>query len=307
MIKFVFLIFTFIYTYAVEPISPIPQEVDYNMKKALLGKKLFSDTILSKDRTVSCASCHDIENGGADTRTISLGVNGKKGKIQSPTVLNAKYNFVQFWNGRAENLEKQAHGSLTDPLEHNMDPKEIEKRLNDSEFYKEQFQKVYEKSEIKYNMVLETISEFEKALTTPNAKFDRYLRGEIELSQNEKSGYELFKKYGCITCHNGVNLGGNSYQKMGIFIEYGFDDMYPDRHKVTKKEIDKNVYKVPTLRNISKTAPYFHDGSAHTLKDAVIMMSLHNLGIIIKEQDADNIVDFLNTLDGDKPAILDSM
>jgi cytochrome c peroxidase len=288
-----------------EPISPIPLTVDYDKKKALLGKELFSDTLLSKDNSVSCLSCHNIYNGGADEREVSMGFNGELGNIQSPTVLNARYNFKQFWNGRAANLYEQAGGPLHNPVEHNMDEKIIEERLNASSEYKAKFLEVFGVSKITYPLVLEAIVEFENALITPNAKFDKYLRGEIELSLDEKEGYRLFKQYGCITCHNGINIGGNSFQQMGTFIEYKSSKDYPDRSLITHKKEHKNVFKVPSLRNIALSAPYFHDASSKTLKDAVLNMSHYNLGIKLPEHEVEHIVLFLKTLTGERPPILD--
>jgi len=305
MLKLIIFITIFITINAKEPISPIPLGIDYDKEKALLGKRLFFDVILSKDKSVSCLSCHNVYDGGADSNSVSVGFDERKGNIQSPTVLNARYNFTQFWNGRAENLTEQADGPLMNPNEHNMNQKIIEKRMNNSVSYKKDFKKVFHINYIEYKFVLEAIVEFEKALTTPNARFDKYLRGEIELSTSERKGYKLFKHYGCITCHNGVNVGGNSFQKIGIFIEYTSDNKYPDRSTITHKKIDKNVFKVPTLRNIVKTAPYFHDASAKDLQVAIHSMSKHNLGIIIQNNDINCIIKFLESLTGEQAKILD--
>lgn len=288
---------------AIEPITPIPKSVYVNQEKALLGKALFLDTILSKDNSTACVSCHNIYEGGADARVVSQGFQGRKGNIQAPTVFNARYNFKQFWNGRANNLLEQASGPINNPAEHNMNPQEIEKRLNNSSTYKKSFKKVYGVNRITYKLVLDAIVEFENTLITPNCKLDKALRSEATLTKEELEGYILFKQYGCITCHNGLNIGGNSFQKMGTFIEYKNKAKYPDRSQVTDSRF-YNVFKVPTLRNISKTAPYFHDGSAKTLKEAVKMMSRHNLGIELKDEEIEKIVKFLNTLTGEKPEIL---
>lgn len=288
---------------AIEPITPIPKSVYVNQEKALLGKALFLDTILSKDNSTACVSCHNIYEGGADARVVSQGFQGRKGNIQAPTVFNARYNFKQFWNGRANNLLEQASGPINNPAEHNMNPQEIEKRLNNSSTYKKSFKKVYGVNRITYKLVLDAIVEFENTLITPNCKLDKALRSEATLTKEEQEGYILFKQYGCITCHNGLNIGGNSFQKMGTFIEYKNKAKYPDRSQVTDSRF-YNVFKVPTLRNISKTAPYFHDGSAKTLKEAVKMMSRHNLGIELKDEEIEKIVKFLNTLTGEKPEIL---
>jgi cytochrome c peroxidase len=306
MYKFILsLFFIAIGVHAYEPISPIPIEDVGDIKKARLGKELFFDTILSKDNSTACLSCHDVFNGGADSKIVSVGFENKKGNIQSPTVLNAKYNFRQFWNGRAANLLEQADGPMNNPAEHNMNPKAIEERLNSSEKYKKKFEEVYGVSRIKYGLVLDAIVEFEKTLTTPNSKFDKFLRQEAELNPDEKEGYALFKQFGCITCHNGVNIGANSFQKMGTFLEYKSNSTYPDRFAITKKESHKNVFKVPTLRNITLTSPYFHDGSVKTLNEALEIMSKYNLGQSFSKEETEKIISFLETLKGETPKILE--
>jgi len=304
MIKYILLFLT-TFILANEPITPIPKNIYVDIEKAKLGKELFFETTLSKDNSTSCFSCHNIYEGGADSRKVSTGFNNQKGDIQSPTVLNARYNFKQFWNGRADNLTEQANGPINNPVEHNMNKESIEKILNNSE-YKNKFKKIFGTSSVKYKNVIEAIVEFEKALTTPNSKFDKYLRDEYTLSKDEKNGYILFKQYGCITCHNGINIGGNSYQKMGTFLEYQNIQKYPDRSNITKHKHDVNVFKVPTLRNISKTAPYFHDGVAETLTESIEIMAKHNLGIEMSKKEIKHMVSFLKTLDGDRPHILDT-
>jgi len=304
MLKYIFLtLLLSILSFAKEPIVPIPKTVSFDKQKALLGKKLFYDTRLSEDSTICCNSCHNLSDGGADPATVSYGVKGHKGNIQSPTVYNARYNFKQFWNGRANDLKEQAAGPLNNPNEHGMNPKLIEQRLNNSKTYKKLFKAVYKTKHISYSQVLDAIVEFEKALITPNAKFDKYLRKEAKLTPQEQEGYALFKQYGCITCHNGINVGGNSFQKMGTFFPYDTNASYPDRAEVLHNKNYRNVYKVPTLRNIALTAPYFHDGSATTLLQAVQKMSYHNLGIEIPKEDAQKIVAFLKTLTGEMPKI----
>lgn len=285
-------------------IAPLPQSVEYDSAKAALGRELFTDTILSRDKTVACVSCHSFEHGGADPRPVSFGVKGRKGNIQSPTVYNARFNFKQFWNGRAENLEEQADGPIHNPMEMAIDRDIVVARLNRSPHYPGKFRLVYGPGPITYAKVIDAIVEFEKALVTPDSKFDRYLRHETTLTPLEAEGYRRFKEYGCTTCHNGINIGGNSFQKMGLFVPYHFDVDVPDRFAVTKKEKHKNVYKVPTLRNIALTAPYFHDASSPTLEDAVKKMSHHNLGNEMSEEDVKAIVAFLKTLTGNPPAVL---
>lgn len=304
MLKLLLLFFTFINIYSKEPISPIPLKTDINIQKAKLGKELFLDTLLSKDNSTACVNCHNIYTGGADSNVVSFGFNSMQGNIQSPTVFNAVYNFKQFWNGRVNNLYEQVKGPLENPVEHNLNPKLLEKRLNSSKHYKKIFKNLYGVTKIRYENIIDAIVEFEKGLTTPNSKFDKYLRGEINLDNNEKNGYKLFKQYGCITCHNGINVGSNSFQKMGTFIEYKSKNSYPDKESITHKKIHHNVFKVPTLRNINLTAPYFHDGSAKTLTEAIKTMAKHNLGVELTKKEVKNLLSFLNTLEGEKPAIL---
>ena len=306
--KKIFLVIIALYLFA-EPIRPVPKFIIYNKDKALLGKMLFFDPVLSRDNKISCASCHSPACGGADCRQFSIGVFGRIDKpMNSPTVYNAVFNCWQFWNGRAKTLADQAKMANHDPNEMGMDKKTLEKKINAIPKYKAMFKNIYNKDYITDDMVYDAIAEFEKALITPNCKFDRYLRGEKNaLNEKEKRGYFLFKSYGCITCHNGVNLGGNSFQKLGIFIEGIKIPRGLDRYYVTRREDDKYVYKVPTLRNIALTAPYFHDGSVKTLKEAIILMGKYNLGIKIPPKDVDDIEAFLKTLTGEEPKILKSV
>jgi cytochrome c peroxidase len=286
-----------------EPIVPIPRHLSYDKAKAQLGKLLFMDPQISADGTVSCLSCHSFDHGGADPRPVSIGVHGAKGNANAPTVYNAYFNFRQFWNGRARDLKDQANGPLHNPVEMDMVPKEIETYLRRNDYYEESFRRIYGR-EPTYDDMLDAIAEFEKALFTPDCKFDYYLRGAGELSALEAKGYRLFKTLGCITCHNGVNIGGNSFQKFGLIHPYLWKPAFPDRYDITRNPADKNVYKVPTLRNIALTAPYFHDGSAATLKEALRKMAYHNLGFELNRSEIEAIEAFLRTLTGKTPAIV---
>ena len=283
--------------FAGDVILPITNKVDYDKQKAQIGQELFFDPILSKDKTISCASCHKPSHGWADDTKVSYGVGGAKGKINSPTVLNAVYNFKQLWNGGAKDLKDQVKGPIHNQHEMNMSNEQVEKRLNNNSRYKEEFKEVYHTDHISYDNVLDAISEFEKTLITPNSKFDKYLKGEVELTEDEKKGSVLFKSLGCVTCHNGTNIGGNSFQKIGIVIEY--KNCFKDKYEITKREFDRCVYKVPTLRNIELTSPYFHDGSAKTLEGAIKKMSYHNLGFEIEDDKVKYIKAFLKTLTGE--------
>ncbi len=286
-----------------EPIRPIPRHVDYDVKKAELGLSLFLDPKLSADGTVACVSCHSFDHGGADPRPVSIGVHGKKGNANAPTVYNAYFNFRQFWNGRAKDLKEQADGPIHNPVEMAMDHDKITAYLRKNRLYAGKFLEIYHRKPT-FDDTLDAIAEFEKALFTPDCKFDRYLRGEVRLTAMEQKGYALFKKLGCITCHNGINIGGNSYQKMGLIIPYHWSPTAPDRYAVTRNPVDKNVYKVPTLRNVALTAPYFHDGSTHTLKNALTTMGYHNLGFDLDAAEIEALIAYLKTLTGKKPAIL---
>jgi len=299
--KKVLLFFIPIFILAQEVITPI-YKVTYNKQKALLGKKLFFDKSFSADGTISCASCHKPEYGSADIRPVSIGVYGKKGDIQSPPVYNAVFNFRQFWNGSAKNLFTQIDGPIHNSFEMGLDNKKVEKILNSNKEYKKIFKKIYHTDYITYDMFKDAIVEFEKALVTLDSKFDLYLKGKVKLTKKEAKGYKLFKSYGCITCHNGVNVGGNSFEKIGVI--YHIKNRIGDRYEITKKEEDKFVYKVPSLRNIALTAPYFHTGNVYDLESAVNIMAYHNLGLHLKKEEVDDIVAFLKTLTGKTPKIL---
>lgn len=288
---------------ASEPITPIPESIPYDKTKAALGKKLFFDTILSKDKTLSCASCHSFAHGGADGKEVSIGVNNHQGSLNSPTVFNAVFNFSQFWNGRAKDLAEQALGPIHNPIEMGLSLEEAIQRLQHDERYQQEFASITKHSTITQNDLAQMIAEFEKTLITPNAKFDRYLLGKTTLSDEEMKGYMLFKTLGCVMCHNGINVGGNSYQKLGAIIPTERQEMIDDRYALTNRESDKNVFKVPTLRNIALTAPYFHDGKVATLNEAITKMLYHNLGVNLSDETVDALVAFLQTLTGDMPTI----
>lgn len=284
--------------YGVEPILPIPQSIPHDKAKAALGKKLFFDPILSRDYSITCASCHDFSKGGADAQNVSTGVYQQKGSMNAPTVLNSVFNFTQFWNGRAKNLTEQALGPIHNPVEMGLTPTESALRIQHDPSYSKAFSKIIGPRTITVNDIAGMIAEYEKTLITPNGKFDLYLRGKGSLTPKEMEGYQLFKTLGCVSCHNGINVGGNSYQKMGAILSIERIAKTDDRYALTHRERDKNVFKVPTLRNIVLTAPYFHDGSAVTLREAIQKMSYHNLGIKLSEKEIDPLLSFLNTLTG---------
>jgi len=294
---YIFLIFSLSYS---EPISPIPLKITTDNKKVALGSKLFFDTILSKDNTISCATCHRMDMGGADGLPMSFGINGQIGNINTPTVFNSTFNFVQFWDGRAKNLQEQAIGPIENPVEmgHNID--NIVEILKSTEYHK-LFKAIYKDGVTKEN-ITDAIAEFEKSLITPNSPFDNYLRGDNNaITQNQKDGYALFKSHGCISCHHGINIGGNLYAKFGVIGEVKSDSM--GRFSVTKNPYDKYFFKVPTLRNIELTSPYLHNGQIEKLEDVVKFMSHFQLGKTLTENEVLKITDFLKSLTGELPKI----
>jgi cytochrome c peroxidase len=287
-----------------EPIQPIMLEINLDGAKVLLGEKLFNDKQLSHNNTVSCATCHALDLGGTDQLPRSIGIDGNEGDINAPTVFNAAFNFTQFWDGRAKTLEAQIDGPTHSPLEMGSNWEEITGKLGRSPDYPAAFASLYPDG-IDAKNIRDAIAVYERSLITPNSRFDRFLRGNQDsLTNEEKEGYQIFKSVGCVSCHQGVNAGGNLFQEFGVMGAY-----FTDRGKITKadlgrynvthEEYDKYVFKVPTLRNISKTFPYFHDGSAKTLEDAVKVMSKYQLGRELSSQEVDSIVLFLRTLDGE--------
>ncbi len=287
------------YSVSQELIVPIPQKLEYHHQKASLGKKLFFDVRLSRDNTIACTSCHFLLDGGDDNMAVSQGIGGKKGIRNSPTVFNSRYNSVQFWDGRAKNLLEQVEGPIHNPVEMGSNYSEIIAKLNHDKNYIREFSLLYKNGISKYS-IDDAIGEFEKSLVTPNSRFDKFLRGDKKaLTKNELDGYMLFKEYGCISCHNGINVGANLMQKIGV-VE-AFDTVDFGKYNYTKKEEDKFYFKVPSLRNVELTAPYFHDGKVKTLKDAVEKMAIHQIGYPLEDNEIEKIISFLKTLTGDTP------
>jgi len=284
------------------PIKPVPEKIEVDPAKAALGKKLFFDPRLSQDGTVSCATCHDLNNGGDDGLKFSVGIHGKQGNINAPTVYNAVFNFRQFWDGRAKDLKEQVSGPIENPVEMGFGFKRAVAVLKKDPMYRQAFDRVYHGT-ISNDTITDAIAEFEKALITPNAPFDRYLKGDKNaISEKAKEGYRLFESKGCILCHNGVNIGGNFYNKFGIFEDPNSSSM--GRYAITKREEDKFVFKVPSLRNVALTAPYLHDGRARTLTQAVEIMTKHQLGRYMSSEEIADIVAFLESLTGEIPQIV---
>ncbi len=280
-------------------ITPIPDSIPYDKEKAMLGKQLYMDTTLSADGKVSCNTCHDTKTFGVDNQVFSTGINGVMDTpFNSPTTFNAAFNFVQFWNGRAKDLADQARSPFTNPQEMGLnDEAEVIKIIEQNPDYKAKFNKIY--GEINMDNITDAIAEFEKTLITPNAPFDRYQKGdENAISEAAKRGWNAFKTNGCVACHQGQNIGGTMYQKIGIFEPYPNQENL-GRYEITKVESDKMVFKVPSLRNVAKTAPYYHDGSIPTLDACVQFMAYYQLGKFLDQQTVEDIVAFLESLTGE--------
>lgn len=287
-----------------EPLKPLPAEPQQNPLRIELGRQLFNETRLSVNNSLSCASCHRLENGGADNKAFSLGFNGVPVTINTPSVFNASLNFRQFWNGRADTLETQIHGVVQSPSEMGSNWEHVVQTLTADAAYQTSFANAYPDG-VTMNNVQNALATYERTLISANSRFDQYLQGDTDiLTLDEKYGYQRFKDYGCIACHQGVNIGGNMFQKFGVMGDYFETRGNPTeadlgRYLVTKDEEDRNVFKVPSLRNVAVTAPYFHDGSAKTLEDAVDVMFKFQLGRIPSADDKTLIIKFLKTLTGE--------
>ena len=289
-----------------EPVRPIDQTLEYDEAKAALGFALFHDPRLSVDNTVSCASCHALETAGVDNHQYSHGVNEQLGGVNAPTVYNAVYNFVQFWDGRAQTLAAQAAGPPLNPVEMASESfDQIIAKLKDDKKFAKAFTAVYPDGITEAN-ITDAIEQFERTLITPDSAFDKWLRGDDSaLTAEELNGYELFKKYDCATCHVGPNLGGLSYELMGLrrhyFAERGLELTHEDngRYKETQQERDRHRFKVPGLRNVEHTWPYYHDGTRMTLEDAVRDMGLYQSGVELTDAEVAQITAFLKTLTGE--------
>ena len=288
-----------------EPLEPVPQQVDVDPAKVALGKLLFHDPRLSRDDTISCATCHDLANGGDDGRVVSQGVAGRKGLVNSPTVFNAAFNIAQFWDGRAETLEDQIDGPIQNEREMATLWPDVVTKLEEDAKYPGLFAAVYPGEAISRRIIKNAIAEFMTSLITPDSRFDQWLRGDEQaMNAQEKRGYELFKRYGCSSCHQGRNVGGNMFQVFGVINDYfrkrgGITKADMGRFNVTGNEEDRHAFKVPSLRMAAHTAPYLHDGSAETLRDAVDAMFEFQLGRTAPDADKDAIVAFIRTLAGE--------
>ena len=265
---------------------------------------------MSADGTISCASCHDVATAGVDNHRYSDGIDEQLGGVNAPTVYNACFNFVQFWDGRAATLAEQAGGPPLNPVEMGCKSfDEIVARLSKDRAFKAKFLAVYPEG-LSQATITDSIAEYEKTLITPNSAFDRYLKGDKDaLTAEQIEGYVLFKEYNCATCHVGENMGGLSYELMGkranyfedreLTLKSGLTDGDNGRWAQTQVERDRYRFKTPTLRNVALTWPYYHDGSVETLEQAVAMMSKYQVGREMPEATVQKVTSFLNALTGE--------
>jgi cytochrome c peroxidase len=287
-----------------EPIFPIPLVEPVDIRKAELGEVLFSDPRLSKNGQISCASCHQLESGGDDNVALGFSSSADRHTVNTPTVFNSRYNFRQNWDGSARTLAEQIDNVLTGQHEFNNSWDNVLYALRKDTELNNRFKDVFSDGISRKN-IIEALVEFENTLITPNAPFDIYLKNEDHtLTSEEIQGYMTFKELGCISCHQGINIGGNLYQKFGVFYNYiaergDINKSDYGRMNQTDRYVDAFVFKVPSLRNIAVTAPYLHDGSAATLEEAIIIMGKTQLGRTLTSEEIHLIKSFLNTLTGE--------
>ena len=287
-----------------EPIKPIEAAQVSDAGKVELGKKLWFEPRLSMSGIISCNTCHNLSMGGTDNLKTSIGHGWKAGPVNSPTVFNSSLAIAQFWDGRAADLKEQAGGPIQADVEMNMPHTLAVGILQSIPGYVDEFKRVYGKDKIDIDMITDSIAEFEKTLVTPNARFDKWLAGDDKaLTEKELAGYTLFKDSGCVACHNGPAAGGTSFQRMGVVEPYKTSSPAEGRSAVTGVDADRFNFKVPTLRNVELTYPYFHDGQAATLEEAVDIMGRLQLGRTYSADEIGSIVAFLKTLTGELPQI----
>ncbi|MEY4209805.1 MAG: hypothetical protein RLZ92_183 [Pseudomonadota bacterium] len=298
---------------AAEPLpttAPAPADNPTTAEKVELGKMLYHDPRLSSTGTVSCASCHNTMLGGEDNRPNSMGVNGQTGGRSAPTVWNAAFNKVQFWDGRAASLEAQAAGPVTNPIEMGMKSwDDVVARLKTIEGYQVAFEKAFgDKNSISKDNATKAIAAYERTLITPNSAYDKYVSGnKSALTEQQVRGLEKVNQLGCTSCHSGPAFNGpGAFQKFPVVTNGYFEAQHHFSKdgglaEVTGKDSDKHMWKVPTLRNIALTAPYFHNGSVKTLEQAVFIMGKLQLDKELSDADVNDIVAFLNALTGEFP------
>jgi cytochrome c peroxidase len=289
--------------------QPLPKEVPSEAnpitdEKIALGRMLYYEPRLSKSQEISCNSCHMLDKYGVDSQSTSDGHKGQKGDRNSPTVYNAAGHFVQFWDGRAPDVEAQAKGPVMNPVEMAMpSEKQVIAVLTSMPEYVDAFKKAFpaDKDPISYDNMAKAIGVFERRLITPS-RWDAFLGGDrAALTVEEKKGFNDFMEAGCQACHAGAYVGGNQYQRLGA-VKAWPDTSDPGREKVTKSEADRMVFKVPSLRNIEKTAPYFHNGKVETLEEAIARMGEYQLGKTLSDAQVKSMATWMETLTGNIPA-----
>ncbi|MDJ0716070.1 MAG: cytochrome-c peroxidase [Prochloraceae cyanobacterium] len=287
--------------------SPLPENMFSGEKpdraKIDLGRELYYEKRLSKNADISCNSCHQLDNYGVDNLPTSPGHKGQLGTRNSPSVYNAAAHIAQFWDGRAEDVEQQALGPILNPGEMAMPSEEkVLEVLKSMPEYVAAFQEAFpdESNPLKYENIGKAIGAFERELVTP-APFDKYLAGDTSaLTSQQKQGLKVFTETGCIACHNGTYVGGGMYQKVGL-VEDWPTQKDRGRYEVTHQDSDRMIFKVPSLRNVAMTAPYFHDGQAKNLARAVEWMGKYQLGKDLSQEETSAIVAFLDSLTGEIP------
>lgn len=296
---------TFGSSYAAEPIDPIqPVKID-NPALVELGKMLYFEPRLSRSGFISCNSCHNLATGGVDNLKTSIGDRWAQGPINSPTVLNSYGQIAQFWDGRAKTLAEQAAGPIANPLEMASTHELAVEVIASIPGYGKYFEAAFGDDKVDIGRITDAIAEFERTLVTPNDRFDQWLKGNKDaLTKTELEGYQLFKASGCTICHNGAQLGGQSFQKMGVVRPYETTNTAEGVKAISGRDQDRMSFKVPVLRNIELTYPYFHDGEAKTLEKAVEVMGDIQLGKRYTEEETAKIVAFLKTLTGEQPKIV---
>ena len=287
-----------------EPVKVIEPYVSEAPEKVELGKQLFFDPRLSMSGIISCNTCHNLSYSGTDNLKTSIGHKWQAGPVNSPTVYNSSLSIAQFWDGRAADLQEQAAGPIAANVEMAMPHTLAVSVIQSIPGYREQVQKIYGADKVELTHITDAIAEFEKTLVTPNAPFDKWLKGDDDaITAAELAGYELFKEAGCIACHYGEALGGKSFMKMGLVAPYESDSPAQGRYDVTGQEMDRFMFKVPTLRNVSLTYPYFHDGAAETLEEATQVMGQLQLGRNFTDEELASLVAFMNSLTGERPTM----
>lgn len=290
--------------------KPIPEQTTgLDAAQVELGRQLFFEPRLSASHVISCNTCHNIGTGGADNVPASSGHAWQKGARNSPTVFNAVFNVAQFWDGRAKDLEEQAKGPVQNPVEMHNTPNNVEATLKSMPEYVAAFEKAFpgDKQAVSFDNMARALQAFESTLITPDSRFDQYLKGDDKaLDAKEKKGLQAFMSAGCISCHNGVNLGGQAYFPFGL-VKKPDASILPSgdkgRFAVTKTQNDEYVFRAAPLRNVALTAPYFHSGQVWDLEEAVTIMGTAQLGKQLDAGEVGDIVAFLKTVTGKQPQV----